>query len=168
MGNEASQPVAVSRRIAAPAADIFGILADPGQHPALDGSGMLREGASNPVVSGLGDIFVMKMHHPAMGDYEMDNHIVEFEANRRIGWEPVSHGEARGTDSPHRNGSKWTYSLSPEGPDATLVTESYDCSGSPDAVRQAVDNGNSWVDAMAKTLERLDEVASTGAASAPH
>jgi hypothetical protein len=161
MGNETGQPVAVSRRIEAPADRIFGILADPGRHPDLDGSGMLREGGSRAVVSGLGDVFVMKMHHPAMGDYEMDNHVVQYEAGRRIGWEPVAHGEERGEESPQRNGSRWMYALTPEGPNATMVTESYDCSGSPEAVRQAVDNGNSWMEAMAATLERLDEV-STG------
>jgi hypothetical protein len=161
MGNETGQPVAVSRRIEAPADRIFGILADPARHPDLDGSGMLRTGGSSAVVSGLGDIFVMKMHHPAMGDYEMDNHVVQYEAGRRIGWEPVAHGEERGAESPQRNGSRWMYALAPEGPDATIVTESYDCSGSPEAVRQAVDNGNSWLEAMAATLERLDQV-STG------
>jgi hypothetical protein len=166
MGNEASQPVAVSRRIAAPAGNIFGILADPGRHPALDGSGMLREGASNPVVSGLGDVFVMKMYNEQMGDYEMDNHVVEFEVDRRIGWAPVAHGQAPEDDSPLRNGSRWIFSLSPDGPDATVVTETYDCSGSPESLRQAVDNGSVWVPAMTKTLERLDEVASTAQGTA--
>jgi hypothetical protein len=161
MGNETGQPVAVSRRIEAPADRIFGILADPTRHPDLDGSGMLRVGGSSAVVSGLGDVFVMKMHHPAMGDYEMDNHVVQYEVDRHIGWEPVAHGEERGAESPQRNGSRWMYALTPEGPGATIVTESYDCSGSPEAVRQAVDNGNSWMEAMAATLERLDEV-STG------
>ena len=28
-----------------------------------------------------------------------------------------------------------------------MVTETYDCSGSPDEVREAVDNGNEWVGA---------------------
>ena len=34
--------VSVSRRITAPAAEIFRILTVPANHPALDGSGMLR------------------------------------------------------------------------------------------------------------------------------
>lgn len=44
--------VVVSRRIEAPAEEIFRILADPGQHSDLDGSGMLRGGVSGAVVSG--------------------------------------------------------------------------------------------------------------------
>ncbi|MCA2227756.1 hypothetical protein [Nonomuraea aurantiaca] len=43
--------VVAFRRIEAPAEEIFRILADPGQHPDLDGSGMLRGGVSDAVVS---------------------------------------------------------------------------------------------------------------------
>ena len=53
------------------------------------------------------------------------------------------------------------FDLTPEGPDATLVTETYDCSGSPDQVRDAVDDGNGWIDAMTTTLRRLDELCAT-------
>lgn len=48
--------VVVSRRIGAPAEEIFRILADPGRHPDLDGSGILRGGVSDAVVSGVGDV----------------------------------------------------------------------------------------------------------------
>jgi hypothetical protein len=57
-----TKPVAVSRRISAPARDIFQLLADPGRHPDLDGSGMLREAVSRAIVAGVGDVFVMKMY----------------------------------------------------------------------------------------------------------
>jgi hypothetical protein len=150
----------------APADAIFSILADPANHPNVDGSGMLRPGASNTVISGLGDVFVMKMHHPEMGDYEMDNHVVEFEANRRIGWEPAMHGTSRQEESPLRNGSRWLFTLDADGPDATVVTETYDCSGSPDVVRTAVDNGKGWIGAMTQTLAQLEERA-TGKGGAP-
>ncbi|WP_328904135.1 hypothetical protein OHR86_32950 [Streptomyces sp. NBC_00441] len=43
--------VAVSRRTGAPAEDIFRILADPGRHSDLDGSGM-PEGKRAEVASG--------------------------------------------------------------------------------------------------------------------
>jgi len=119
---------------------------------------MLRPGATNPIVSGLGDVFVMKMHNAHMGDYEMDNHIVEFEANRRIGWEPAMHGTSRQEKSPLRNGSRWMFTVEPDGSDGTIVTETYDCSGSPDMVRTAVDNGKGWIDAMTQTLARLEEM----------
>ena len=161
------KPVAVSRRIDAPASDIFKLLADPGRHPDFDGSGMLREGASSAPISGVGDVFLMKMHFPDMGDYEMDNHVVAYELDRRIAWDPaLRHADtanaafADGADGaePARNGSRWMFDLTPEGPDATLVTETYDCSGSPDQVRDAVDNGNGWIETMTTTLQRLDQL----------
>ncbi len=37
------EPITVSRRIGSPASEIFQILADPGRHRDLDGSGMLQE-----------------------------------------------------------------------------------------------------------------------------
>ena len=40
---------------------------------------MLRGAASSAVISGVGDVFVMKMHYSELGDYEMNNHVVECE-----------------------------------------------------------------------------------------
>jgi uncharacterized protein YndB with AHSA1/START domain len=154
MGNDECKPVSVSRRIEAPAADIFGLLADPNRHPEFDGSEMLRLGASNEVIVGTGDVFVTKMYFAAMGDYEMHNRIVVFEADRSIAWEP-------GNPELARNGSRWRFDLTPDGSNATVVTETYDCTDSPKSVRDAVDNGNAWIAGMTKTLERLDQLCTT-------
>jgi hypothetical protein len=48
------QPVAVSRRICAPAHDIFQVLANPVRHPEFDGSQMLRGAVSPMVISAPG------------------------------------------------------------------------------------------------------------------
>jgi hypothetical protein len=157
MDNDERQTVSVSRRIEAPAGDIFALLADPGRHPTLDGSGMLRPGATNEVISGVGDVFIMKMFFPAMGDYEMLNRVVAFEPDRRISWEPSSPEADPATEAGSRNGSRWMFELAPDGPAATLVTETYDCTDSPDHIREAVDNGRAWIDGMTATLERLDQ-----------
>jgi uncharacterized protein YndB with AHSA1/START domain len=151
MGNDVCKPVSVSRRIGTPAADIFKLLADPDRHPEFDGSGMLRPGARNTVIVGVGDVFVTKMFFSAMGDYEMHNRIVVFDADRCIAWEP-------GNPDLARNGSRWRFDLAPDGPNATVVTETYDCTDSPASVREAVDNGDAWLDGMTKTLERLDQL----------
>jgi hypothetical protein len=165
MAENNCKPIVVSLRIDAAAPDIFEILADPGRHLDLDGSGMLREGASNSVISGIGDIFVMKMHNQALGDYEMNNHIVEYELNRRIGWEPelrvAEHPDGAPTPVGNRPGQRWSFELTPDGPDATVVTEIYDCSRAPELVRSIVDNGNGWVKSMSKTLERLAGLCAT-------
>jgi hypothetical protein len=39
-------------------------------------------------ISGVGDVFVMKMYFTELGEYEMNNHVVEYEPDRRIGSEP--------------------------------------------------------------------------------
>jgi uncharacterized protein YndB with AHSA1/START domain len=154
MGNDECKPVSVSRRIEAPAADIFKLLAEPDRHPDFDGSEMLRPGASNKVIVGIGDVFVTKMYFEAMGDYEMHNRVVVFETDRCIAWEP-------GNPELARNGSLWRFDLTPDGPNATEVTETYDCTDSPENVREAVDNGNAWLAGMTKTLERLDQLCTT-------
>jgi len=148
------QPVAVSRRICSPAHDIFRVLADPVRHPEFDGSKMLRGAGSTAVITGVGDVFVMKMYYSQIGDYEMNNHVVEYEQDRRIGWEPES-----GRGHPRAGGSwgqRWSYRLTPDGPDATVVTEIYDCSRAPEEQRAGMDDGKVWLEAMAKTLEQLD------------
>jgi hypothetical protein len=122
---------------------------------------MLRPGASNQVMAGVGDVFVTKMHLESIGDYEMQNRIVVFEADRSIGWEPGLRN-ADPSLPPKRNGSRWRFDLTPDGPDATLVTETYDCTASPEEVRQAVDNGKAWIDGMTQTLERLDALCAKG------
>jgi uncharacterized protein YndB with AHSA1/START domain len=88
------QPVTVSRRINSSAHDIFQILANPARHQEFDGSDSLRGARSAEVVTGVGDVFVMKMHFPHLGDYEMNNHVVEYERDRRIGWEPEAGARA--------------------------------------------------------------------------
>jgi len=145
------RPVSVSRRIEAPANVIFELLADPERHPEFDGSEMLRIGASNEVIAGVGDVFVTKMYFTAMGHYEMHNRVVVFEADRCIAWEP-------GNPELARNGSRWRFDLTPDGPGATVVTETYDCADSPESVRKAVDNGRAWLSGMTETLERLDRL----------
>ena len=160
MVEDVYQPVAVSRRICAPAHDIFQVLADPARHLEFDGSESLRGADSTAVISGVGDVFVMKMYFPHLGDYEMNNHVVEYEEDRRIGWEPEAgrgHPNAA-PDSPEsaRWGQRWSYQLIPDGPDATIVTEIYDCSKAPEKERAGMDNGRVWIESMTKTLERLD------------
>jgi hypothetical protein len=167
------EPITVSRRIGAPAGEIFQILADPGRHRDLDGSGMVRGVVSGSAVSGVGDVFVMKMYFTELGEYHMINHVVEYEPDRRIGWEPEAgrgHPNAEpGAERPARWGQRWSFELAPQGPDATVVTEIFDCSRVPEDQRVDIDNGNIWVESMHRTLERLDRLCTSqpGAAATP-
>jgi hypothetical protein len=160
MPHDEHQPVVVSRRICAPAHDIFQVLANPARHLELDGSGSLRGAVSARMISGIGDVFVMRMHFAQLGDYEMNNHVVEYEKDRRIGWEPEAGrghpAAATGDANASRWGHRWSYQLTPDGPDATVVSEIYDCSRVPEEERAQMDNGNVWAESMARTLERLE------------
>ena len=154
------QPVTVSRRIEAAAGDIFRVLANPRRHLDIDGSGMLRGAASEAMICGVGDVFTMRMYYSEHGNYEMNNHVVEFEQDRRIGWEPEA-GRGHPDTAPDstaaaRWGHRWSFELVPDGPDATIVTEIYDCSRAPEDERAGMDDGRVWVKSMAETLERLD------------
>ncbi|MEE6257912.1 SRPBCC family protein [Plantactinospora sonchi] len=152
--------VTVSRRIQAPAEEIFRILADPGRHPDLDGSGMLRGGVFDAVVSGVGDVFVMRMHNERYGDYEMNNHVVEYESGSRIGWEPKpGRGHPDATAPGAVWGHRWIFDLLPDGAGATVVTETFDGSRMPEEKRAEVATGRVWWQTqMAATLERLADL----------
>jgi uncharacterized protein YndB with AHSA1/START domain len=148
--------VSVSRRIAAPAPAVFELLTTPGRHLEMDGSGMLR-GTDSDRVSAVGEVFVMRMYFkPLGGDYTMNNHVVEFEPDRLIAWEPengVGHPEV---DSPNaRWGHRWRFELEPDGPTTTVVTETWDGTGVPP---EEAEDGRQWIPSMTRTLERLDEL----------
>jgi hypothetical protein len=150
----------VSRKIEAPAERIFEVLANPQRHMDLDGSGMLRGAVSNDVITGVGDVFSMKMYLAEVGDYVMMNYVVEFEPDRRIGWEPAPGDAAASEDGEYPigvpAGHRWSFELRRDGTDATIVTEIFDCSAAPEELREATNNGEAWIQSMTETLERLD------------
>jgi hypothetical protein len=86
------------------------------------------------------------------GDYQMANEVVEYQPNRRIIWEPRRHD----LDQP-AGGHRWGFELTPDGPGATMVTEIFDCSRWPEEDRVQIEEGRIWIEAMTKTLERLDQ-----------
>jgi hypothetical protein len=89
----------------------------------------------------------------------MDNHVVEYELDRRIGREPEpgrGHPDAGAGPHASRWSQRWSYELVPDGVGATIVTEIYDCSSVPADARADMSDGEVWADGMARTLERLD------------
>ena len=130
---------------------------------------MLRSVVTNRVISAVGDVFVMKMYFERLGDYEMNNRVVEFEPNRRIAWEPEpgrGHPDAApGAGRPRQVGAP--VGLRPrsrDGEGATVVTEIYDCSLVPVVERQQMDNGRMWIGSMTATLEHLEQLCAVGLA----
>jgi hypothetical protein len=162
-----SKRLKVSRKIEAPAALIFDILANPQRHMDFDGSDMLRGAVINRPISGVGDTFTMRMHRLGR-DYLMVNYVVEFETDRRIFWEPAPGDLPTAGDDPSKvgvpAGYRWGYSLTPDGDDATVVTEIFDC-GSEENRKHILDNGGEWIngtnsvlESMTASLERLEKI----------
>jgi hypothetical protein len=154
-------------RIEAPAALIFEIISNPSRHTDFDGSDMLRGAASDRPISGVGDTFTMRMHRLGR-DYLMINYIVEFEPNRHISWEPAPGDLETAGEDPSRigvpSGYRWGFRLAPDGDEATLVTEYFDC-GSAENRWILEREGGAWIngsspvlDSMVATLERLERI----------
>ncbi len=164
---EEGRSVEVSGRIEAPAGLIFAILANPQRHMEFDGSDMLRGSDISHRVSGVGDTFTMKMHRLGR-DYVMVNHVVEFVPDRRISWEPAPGDVDTAGGDPSRvgipAGYRWGYVLTPDGDNATVVTEFFDCGQDENRwilLRedgQWINGNNSVLESMTATLERLKAV----------
>jgi uncharacterized protein YndB with AHSA1/START domain len=151
--------VTESRRLEAPASKVFALLTDPGHHPEFDGSGMLVSAITPGRVGAVGDVFSMQMHNDEMGEYVVDNHVVEFEPDRRIAWEPVlsdtSSAEHR-ADIGRTMHVRWGYELEPCGQGETLLTEFFDCSRSPEDFQAVLKGGTVWTKAISASLEKIE------------
>ena len=141
--------VSVTKLIPADRQRLFDVLADPAQHPLIDGSGSvkaLRPGG--PSRLSLGATFSMDMK--IVADYRIRNTVVEFDEPALIAWR-------------HFNGHIWRYRFT-EAPGGTEVTEEWDARGAHNRLvllllRYSTRNRAS----MVATLDRLAElVASSG------
>ncbi len=153
--------ISVSRDIPAPASRIFSVLARPGAHPHVDGTGMVRGALDDVIISDVGDVFAMDMCNDEMGNYVMENRVVEFAPERRIVWEPVIRSVENaeyqaGVGEPAYH--QWGWALEPLDADHTRVTEFFDCSRSPDWLRHAVNGGEQWRTAMETSLANLERL----------
>ena len=114
----------VQRPIAADAATIFAVLADPLGHVAIDASGMLMDATGEPATA-VDDAFVIHMDREALNDYPMGRYdvtvkIVTFVPDREIAWTVL------GQIKPPL-GHVYGYRLEPAD-SGTLVTSYYDWS----------------------------------------
>jgi len=143
------QMVSASRVIAAPIEKIFDIVADPRRHQDFDGSDTVSQAQLGPKRLKLGAKFGMRMSIGPV-PYFMRSKVVEFEENKRIAWA-------------HFGKHRWRYEFE-EVEGGTKVTETFDYSTSlsPAFIEKSGYPEKHKVN-IAKTLERLDEVATTTA-----
>ncbi|MFN0091396.1 MAG: polyketide cyclase [Acidimicrobiales bacterium] len=129
--------ISTSRRIGAAPAVIFAMLADPSQHVAIDGSGMLKGAIDAHPLGSVGDTFDMDMDRtplndiPGLVEYQVRNVVTQIEPDRLIEW------TTGGIDNPPV-GHVYGWQLEPvdgTGAQATQVTHYCDWSGISDEMR---------------------------------
>ncbi len=114
--------ISVSRRIDAPAKDIFEVLTLPSNHVKIDGSGFVRSVDQGDRIQETGSKFVMNMEGDHMGgEYQTDNWVSAYAENQMVGWKTAP----AGVEPP---GWEWLWELKADGADATDVTLTYDWS----------------------------------------
>ena len=156
--------ISVSRDIPASASDIFAVLANPAMHPHLDGTGMAQSADNESVITKVGDVFVINMKHWNLGDYGMENHVVEFVLDRRIIWEPFTHTyqssefDEMVSDERPRETRYWGWELEPIESKLTRVTEFYDASRLSAGLRAFIKDGEFWRQGMTNSLENLEHL----------
>jgi hypothetical protein len=146
--------------IAASADAIFGVLADPAKHAAIDGTGWVRHSLEAEQLSGAGQIFRISMYHPNHpdGNYEMANRVEVFDPPSTIAWKP---GYETGDGTLSFGGWIWRYDLTPIGPSNTTVTLSYDWSAVPDPTRERIGFPPFPPDHLDNSLAHLAELAAS-------
>ena len=106
--------MSASREVAADAASVFELIADPAQQPRWDGNDNLSEAPPGQRVHAVGDVFTMTT---TKGNVR-ENHVVEFVEGRRIAWTPAEPAQ-------EPSGHLWRWELEPI-PSGTRVTHTYD------------------------------------------
>jgi len=147
----ASRVVSAERLIAAPAAEIFELIADPSLQPRWDGNDNLAEAETGQRVHAVGDVFTMALTKDGA---VRENHVVEFEEGRRIAWLPAPVGE-------RPPGHLWRWELE-EAPGGTLVRHSYDWTELNDPKRMERAR-NTTADSLRASVDRLAALAERAA-----
>jgi uncharacterized protein YndB with AHSA1/START domain len=139
--------VSASREISAAAGAIFELIADPAQQPRWDGNDNLAEAPPDQRVHAIGEVFTMVL----TGGAVRENHVVEFEEDRRMAWKPAEPG----SPTP---GHLWRWELDPIDPSTTQVTHTYDWTELTDEGRIERARATT-MDRLRASLDRLADVA---------
>jgi uncharacterized protein YndB with AHSA1/START domain len=148
MDEEPPRVVSATREIAAGAAEIFELIADPAEQPRWDGNDNLGHAPAGQRVRATGEVFTMTLRGGTLrGGNVRENHVVEFEEGRRIAWRPSEPGK----EPP---GHLWRWELQPVGEDRTRVTHTYDWTELTDESRLPTARATT-AERLAASLDRL-------------
>jgi uncharacterized protein YndB with AHSA1/START domain len=148
--SEENRVAIASREVAAPAAAIFELIADPAQQPRWDGNDNLDAAPEGQRVRAVGDVFTMRLTLGAM----RQNHVVEFDEGRLIAWRPSEPGATP-------PGHLWRWELEPVDGTHTRVIHTYDWSVLTDEKRMERARATT-ADRLQASLDRLAALAEQG------
>ncbi|MEO6956301.1 MAG: SRPBCC family protein [Antricoccus sp.] len=147
--------ISVERTIDASAKEIFAVLSNPERHHQLDGSDTVRSDEKSDRITATGQVFTMNMYAEHMGgDYKTDNHVTGYDENKLLAWQTTGPGR-------EPMGWEWLWELEAQGPESTLVRETYDWSKVTDkAILGRISFPLVSKDEMEATLAKLAEAVS--------
>lgn len=139
--------VSAHRDVAAPAATVFELIADPARQPGWDGNDNLAVAAEGQRVRATGDVFTVTLTNGGV----RENRVVEFTEGRLIAWLPSDVGQPA-------PGHLWRWELEPIADGRTRVTHTYDWTRLTDPARYARAEATT-PERLAASLDRLAAVA---------
>jgi hypothetical protein len=129
-----SEHLSVHLKITRPLAEVFDFVRRPEHHADFDASGMVGATLTPAPLRAVGDVFTMEMTYTAPDGtpthYRTDNYVTRFVHGRVLEWAVARQGG-------DILGWRWRYEFAPEGDAVTVVTETYDWSGTSAANREA-------------------------------
>lgn len=105
--------------------DIYNVLATPAQHHRFDASNMVGRAVTPGHLRTVGDVFTMEMTYRTGGEtehYRTDNIVTALDEGRRVEWAVGPAGEKP-------LGWRWRYDLESSDRGRTIVTLTYDWTG---------------------------------------
>lgn len=149
--------VSATRRIAAPASQLFQIVARPSGQVAIDGSGMLDAAPDDRLLTSVGETFDMDMDREPLGDipdltkYQVRNTVTRITPDRLVEW-TVGFG-----DHPPF-GHVYGWALEPVGEAETEVTNYCDWSNADEGMRTGVTWPVVPVTMLEQSVEKLERM----------
>ena len=150
--------VTATRRIAAPARQLFQIVSSPSGQVAIDGSGMLEGAPDDRPLTQVGETFDMDMDREPLGDipnlkkYQVRNTVTQIIPDHLVEW-TIGFG-----DSPPF-GHVYGWLLDPVNESETDVTNYCDWSNASEEMRTGVKWPVVPVTMLEKSVENLDRMA---------